>query len=148
MVLKPIGAGLTLKAVFPIAALSGPHQAAKSAPSHHPAKAPGKPQEGPLRPCRPRNAGKPAAIENRINPISAIHNVKQNHKPECLPSNQQPSEPTMTGFHFKPCAHHYGPPPIINRDASLLLFPSFRPDQIAKQLVAKKQSGQSKAIII
>jgi hypothetical protein len=144
MVLKPIGSGLTLKAVFPAAALSRPHQAAKSAPSHHPAKAPGKPQEGPLRPCHPRNAAKPAGIENRINPISAIHNVKQNHKPRCLPSNHRPIEPAIAGFYFKPRAHHCRLPQTINRDASLLLISGFRPDQIIKQLVAKIKPANQK----
>lgn len=143
MVLKPIGSGLTLKAVFPVATLSGPRQAAKSVPSHHPAKATGKPQEGPPRPCGLRNAARSAGIEDRINPIYAIHNVKQNHKPRCPSSNHQPIEQAMAGFYLKPRAHHYRLPQTINRDASLLLISGFRSDQIIKQLVAKiKQTNQ------
>ena len=144
MVLKLIGAGLTPESHLSRRGIIRSPPGSEIRPFHHPAKAPGKPQEGPLRPCCPRNAGKPAAIENRINPLSAIHNVKQNHKPRCLPSNQQPSEPTMAGFHFKLCAHHYRLTKITNRDASLLLFSGFSTNQIVKQLMAKNKAANQK----
>lgn len=132
MVLKPIDSGLTLKAAFPTTALSGPRLVAKSSPSHNPTKAPGKPQDGPLRPCQRRYAAQSNSIENRVNPISAIHNAKQNHKPMPLRSNHQSIKSTMAGFHFKYHGQNFCHPKIINRDASLLLISDCRPDQINK----------------
>jgi hypothetical protein len=69
MAIKPIGSGLTLFADYPAAALSSPRLAAKSIRSRSLPNAPGKPQDGPPRPC---SASMPPAGRHKAQPQSAF----------------------------------------------------------------------------